>query len=370
MDINLSSEQEDLRESARHLLGTLDDTDRVPDDFAGAASQPWWDRVQATGWLGIGVSEDLGGPGGSLLDLGIVFRELGRVAAPSRFRSAVAGRMAYEALASENQRKAILGDLADQAQTATVAFAEPGVARDPRFIAATARRSDAGWVLNGRKSFVPDAGVSDLAIVAAREDGAPAGAVSFFAVGTGVAGVTLHQQRMFSGDPYFEIALDDAEVPADALLGQPGDRAQYDRYRAAMEGVAALTALEAIGGTEAVLDRTVEYVKDRTQFGLPIGGFQAVQHHLANVAIGLTGARLAAWKAALDYPDSKACAIAAAAACRNFKIATLTCHQVLGGIGITEEFFLLKYSARAKLLEQIGTPWESHMETIATAIGL
>jgi hypothetical protein len=370
MDITLSSEQESLRESAEHLLGALDGLDRVPNDFAGAGSQAWWDRVRATGWLGIGVPEDVGGPGGSLLELGIVFRELGRVAAPSRFRSAVAGRLVYQALATESQGKALLPDLADQVQTATVAFAEPGVARDPRSIATIARRTDGGWVLSGRKSFVPDAGVSDFAIVAAREDGAPEGAVSFFAVSTTGAGVTLHQQRVFSGDPYFEIVLDDAEIAADALLGQPGDHAQFDRYRSALEAVSALTALEAIGGTETILDRTVEYVKTRTQFGLPIGGFQAVQHHLANVAIGLTGARLAAWKAAVSHPDSQASAIAAAAACRNFKNATLVCHQVLGGIGITEEFFLLRYSARAKLLEQIGTPWVSHMETIATAIGL
>jgi len=370
MDINLSAEQESLRESAQQLFGSLDGGERVANDFAGTGSQPWWDQVRATGWLGIGIPEELGGPGGSLLDLGIVFRELGRVAAPSRFRSAVAGRLVYQALASESQGKALLADLGDQAQTATVAFAEPGVARDPRFIATVARRGADGWVLNGRKSFVPDAGVSDLLVVAAREDGAAPGTVSFFSVGTRSAGVTLHPQRVFSGDPYYEVTFADVAVTADSRLGQPGDLAQFDQYAVALEAVSALIALEAVGGTEAILDKTVEYVKNRSQFGLPIGGFQAVQHHLANIAIGLTGARLAAWKAALNHPDSRASAIAAAAACRNFKNATLACHQVLGGIGITEEFFLLKYSARAKLLEQIAAPWVAHMETIATAIGL
>jgi alkylation response protein AidB-like acyl-CoA dehydrogenase len=370
MDISLSGEQESLRQSARQLMSSMEEWERIPDDFDGSGSQPWWQRVTATGWLGIGVAEAAGGPGGSLLDLGIVFRELGRVAAPSRFRSAVTGRLVYEALARDDQREAALADLADQSLTATVAFAEPGVSRDPRCLTTTARRRPDGWVLSGRKSFVPDAGVSDLVIITARGDGATDGAVSFFAVPTKTPGLTLHPQRVFGGDPYFEITLEDAKVAAEDLLGQPADPGQHHRYRSALDGVCALVALEAIGGTEAILDQTVEYVKNRTQFGLPIGGFQAVQHHLADVTIGLTGGRLAAWKAATNYPDRRAAAIAKAVACRNFKEATLTCHQVLGGIGITEEFFLLKYSARAKLLEQIGDGWESHLETVAVSLGL
>lgn len=369
MDITLSSEQESLRQSARQLMFSMEDRKRVPDDFDGAGSQLWWQRVKATGWLGIGVAEAAGGPGGSMLDLGIVFRELGRVAAPSRFRSAVAGRLIYEAIAGDDQRKAALAELADQTLTATVAFAEPGVIRDPRCITTTARRGPDGWVLSGRKSFVPDAQTSDLVIIAAREEG-EGGTVSFFATPTQTTGLSLRPQRVFSGDPYFEITLNDAQVAADGLLGQPADPEQQNRYLTALDGIAALAALEAIGGTEAILDKTVEYVKNRTQFGLPIGGFQAVQHHLADVTIGLTGARLAAWKAVTNYPDRRATAIAAAVACRNFKQATLICHQVLGGIGITEEFFLLKYSGRAKLLEQIGDSRESHLETIAVSMGL
>jgi alkylation response protein AidB-like acyl-CoA dehydrogenase len=365
VDLSLTPEQVGLSETLQRLLADLYPAAVLSTDEEPRAADRLWAELTGSGWLGVGVPEELGGSGGGAIELAIIFRHLGRAVAPSRYRSAVLARLLVRALARDDQLSEILPVLSAGQQTATVAYAEDGAENDPDHMATVAKHDGAGWRLSGAKALVPDASSADFLIVAARAQ--YDGALAFFRVNRAAPGLSITDRQIFSRDPYSDVVLSDVPADSAARLGSGDSTATYLRYR---DSATALTAMEMVGSLERVHEIMIGHVTSRTQFGVPVGSFQAVQHHAADVAIALAGARLAAWKAVVSHDQGRPSAIAKAAAGRALRNATVLAHQVCGGMGYTTESPLHRYSERAMTYEILLGGWDYQLERVAVSLGL
>ncbi|MDP1820743.1 MAG: acyl-CoA dehydrogenase family protein [Acidimicrobiales bacterium] len=334
-----------------------------------------WTKMAEQGWLGLGLPEAHGGAG-SLLDLGLVVEESGRALVPSTFRSTMQAALLVAGLGNEEQQSELVGRISSGLAVSAVAYTEPQAIHDPRYLTTRAVPGDDGWVLSGVKSFVANAHLADPLLVVARTTaGAPERALTVFCVPAGTDGVTLEPQATFAHDRQFRVLLDGVGVGDGAVLGGPAaiGRALPAVIDARQRWVALLCA-EMVGGAQKVLELTSEYVIGRVQFGKPIGSFQAVQHHVANMAMGVEGSRLATyqalWRLANDRPAAKSVAIAKAWTGEAYKGATVMAHQLFGGMGYVRENDLHLWSEHAKASELALGPRDHQLLKVASELGL
>ena len=198
----------------------------------------------------------------------------------------------------------------------TLALTEASATYEPWGIETTATREGDSFRISGQKLFVPDAHVANVILVAARtsrsED--PAHGITLFFVNANTPGLTVNQLSTISSDRQCEIILDEVSVPAEAVLGEVDGG--WPIVQRTLERAVAGKCVEMLGGADAVVEMTVEYAKQRTQFGRPVGTFQAVQHHCANMATDVEGCRQiafqAAWKVSEGEPAAREVAMAKA----------------------------------------------------------
>ena len=196
-----------------------------------------------------------------------------------------------------------------------------------------------------------------------------------FVVRPGGPGWSAERLRTIAGDKQSRVRLVDCRVDDDAVLAGPDGRGLDPADLGwVAEAAVALQCAEMVGGTAAVLDRTVEYVRTRHQFDRPIGSFQAVQHHVANMRIALDGARLAAysalWWLGRGERATRRVAVAKMHCSEAYKWATLTCHQLQGGMGYVRETDLHLWSERAKVTELQGGTADVAARWLEREIGL
>jgi alkylation response protein AidB-like acyl-CoA dehydrogenase len=219
----------------------------------------------------------------------------------------------------------------------------------------TATPEDDGYRLNGTKLFVPDAHVADLLLVAARTSSSPdpSQGITLFLVPGESSGLGISQLNSIGSDRQCEVVLNNVRVPSTSVLGQV-DQGWTIIQRAIQRAIAG-KCVEMLGGADAVLEMTVEYVKQRTQFGRPVGSFQAVQHHCSNMATDVEGSRhiayQAAWRVSEGIPADRELAMAKVWLSGAYQRVCATAHQCHGAIGFTKEHNLQLYTRRAKVQE-------------------
>ncbi|MFI5957535.1 acyl-CoA dehydrogenase family protein [Cryptosporangium sp. NPDC051539] len=364
MDLTLDDERKAFVAESRRMLERV-----CPTEVVRAASTPHgtghsdevWRAVAGAGWLGIPFDPEWGGAGASVFDLGLAFREAGRALVPSTLSSTVAAGLYLDRLGTAVQKRRWLPSLCDGLLVAAVALAEPGVVENLGLTRTAARRVTSGWSISGTKAYVPNAERADVLLVLARVPANLTGSrLALLAVPRGSAGVHVDPYLTFGEDALHEVVLDGVVVPDDALLG-PGDAGSGLEAddRGVDDCVRVLRTMEILGGIEAVLDRTVAYATERRQFGVAIGSFQAVQHHLSDIAMRLEAGRIAAYRALWTVSEGRSATreiVAAEDWLRGTYIeATLAAHQVWGGMGYALEGGLYLWSQRAKTLDlQIG----------------
>jgi alkylation response protein AidB-like acyl-CoA dehydrogenase len=317
--------------------------------------------------------EEYGGVGGSLMDLAVLSEEFGKALVPTTFYATVIGALAIFNGGTEAQKSRFL-PLASQGEALiSLALTEPSGSYDPAFITTRAQSRGQGWVIDGTKLFVPDAQSADYLVVVARTSEGPAReGVSAFIVPADSPGISIEPLITFAGDRQAEVGFKEVMVASDNLLGEP-DRV-WPALEKTIQQQTALQLADIVGVGRHVLDSTVEYMKIRFQFERPIGSFQAVWHHCANMATDVDGARYlsydAIWRLSEGLPATKALSMAKSWGTEAVKRVTIMAHQLFGGIGYVTEHDLHLYSARAKAAEQIlGTPAE-HLEIVARQMGL
>ena len=359
MDMGLSEIQQMLKNSAREFLAQecpLTLVRELEDDPQGF-SEDLWRQVAGLGWTGIPFPEQYGGTGGSFLDLAVLVEEMGRALLPAPFfATVVLGGLTVLDAGSTEQKQSILTGVCAGTVRLTLALTEPSATTEAWGVATAATPSGDGYAISGVKLFVPDAHAADTIIVAARTE--PAGAdpeqgITLFLVPSHAAGLAVEQVGTIGNERLCEVRLDNVAVGPDAVLGEVGQG--WPVIQRTLARATAAHCIQMVGGAEAVLDMTVEYVKQRTQFGRPVGSFQAVQHHCANMATDVEGARQVAYQAAWAISEGQSArrevAIAKAWCSGAYQRVCSLGHQCHGAIGFTMEHNLQLYTRRAKVQE-------------------
>jgi alkylation response protein AidB-like acyl-CoA dehydrogenase len=312
-----------------------------------------WKPLVDAGVLGLSLAEEYGGVGGGLPDLGVFYVEAGRALCPMAVHSTVQAGLAIEMLGRPEQKAAWLPGLSAGTLRGTIALSRTRDASVVTPLLHADQRVD-GWYLSGTVDFVADADGADVLVVSASGGGRALG----FVVDGHAPGLTFTPLSMMGGSRACTVRFDHVRVaePASVLGAKIGLSAD-DLRRVANAGVA-LLSLDLVGVGEAVLERTVDYVNMRQQFGRPIGSFQAAQHLIANMHIALAGARLAAHSAVFwigrGQVGTRQTAIARMAAANAAKLITLDAHQLHGGMGYVVETDLHLWSERARVVSTLG----------------
>ncbi|MFF5440791.1 acyl-CoA dehydrogenase family protein [Streptomyces achromogenes] len=372
MDARLTAEQEQIRRTLREVL----DSRCGPAGVRAAADHPaghdprlWSALADGLGLPGLALPEVYGGVGCSVTELALACEETGRALAPSPLLATCAlAAPLILALGTEAQRARLLPPLAAGTLTAALAVAGPALAtalgltgRNSGYSAGggraggvQARRADGGWRLYGQAGQVLDGHSAGLLLVAAHTGGYARSRTLLFLVPAGSAGLTRTRQTALDATrPQGRVQLRD--VPAELLGSEETD--VLPALAATGDTLAAVLAAEAVGAAGRVLERTVEHVLRRTQFGRPIGSFQAVKHRLADVYVAVQAARSTAYHAAWAAGRGPGAGGLALAQCLEaLRHAAAEAVQLHGGIGFTWEHDAHLYFKRAAADELLFGP--------------
>jgi len=375
MNLGLNEVQQMLRTSAREFLARecpLSLVRAMEEDPQGYPETLWRQMVDL-GWTGLAFPEQYGGTGGSFLDLAVLVEELGRALAPGPFFSSVVlGGLTVLDAGSEAQKRDLLPRLCGGQLRMTLALTEPSVSYEPQGVETTAILMGNTYHINGTKLFVPDAEGAGLLLVPARTAASPSQpeGITLFLVPADSHGISITRLNSIAPVQQCEVVLHQVSVPATAVLGRVGGAAWLAVQRALQRAIAG-QCVAMVGGAQAVLDMTVEYVKQRTQFGRPVGAFQAVQHLCADMATDVEGCRhvayQAAWRIAEGLPAQREVALAKAWVSAAYQRVCATAHQCHGAIGFTKEHNLQLYTRRAKVQELSYGEGHYHRELVMQA---
>lgn len=319
--------------------------------------QTLWKPLADAGVLGLAVAEEFGGSGGGLTDLGTFYVEAGRALCPTAVHSTVQAGLAVDLLARPEQKAAWLPGLSAGTLRGTTALSN---ARDASIVAPVlhAEQLADGWRISGTIDFVLDAEGADVLVVTAID--ALNRRTLGFVVDGHAPGLTVEPLTLMGAYRAFTVRFDGVRVAdSNAVLGEESvDGLAEDDLRRVANAEVALLSLDLVGVGEAVLQRTVDHITMRHQFGRPIASFQAAQHLIANMHIALAGARLAAHSAVFwigrGRVGTRETAIARMAAADAAKLITLDAHQLHGGMGYVVETDLHLWSERARVLSTLG----------------
>ena len=374
MALVLSEEQSMLRDSARGLI-----SDKAPVSHlrqlrdskdATGFSRDLWKTFAEMGFSGLLVPESFGGSGLGCVEAGVVMEEIGRTLMPSPFLStAVLAASALSRGGSAAQKSEHLPKISDGTLLAALAIDE-GSKHRPVRTKMQAVRSGNGFRLNGAKAFVVDGHTADLFIVAARSAGATGEreGLTLFLVDPKSKGVETERTAMVDSHNAARIIFDNVEVNADSVLGE------VDQGYPLLEGVLNIgrgaVAAEMVGLSEEVFGRTVDYLKERKQFGKRIGEFQALQHRAAQLYIDIEITRAAVLKAlqSLDADVESAGVAVAVAKARAGSTATLAVQegvQMHGGMGMTDQFDIGFFMKRARVCQELFGDSNFHADQLA-----
>jgi len=376
MNFDLSEEQQLLADTLKRYLTkeyTIDARAKIVVSPTGI-SETVWAALAEMGLLGVPFAEEHGGFGGTAVDVMLVMEALGEslVVEPYWVNVGLAGRLVARG-GSVEQQKRILPAIIQGKHRLAFAHTERGARYDLRHVGTRAKRSGQGFTLEGEKRAVLHGAAADTLIVSARTSGSdtdPSG-ISLFLVDRGAPGLTVKDYRTIDELRAADVWLSGVTVPPEAMLGDEG------RALALIEDAAdyatALLCAEAVGAIRFANETTLEYLKTRRQFGVPIGSFQALQHRIVDMVISYEQARSMACLACVKVDTAGAPERRRAVSAAKIKVADACRHvsqeavQLHGGMGMTEE---LKISHTFRRLTMIGQTFgdaEHHLERFAAS---
>jgi acyl-CoA dehydrogenase len=373
MDLVLTEEQQLLRQSAKDFALARSPLSRARK--LRTAKQPYspelWKEMATLGWLGLTIEDKHGGSGLGHGYLMVVLEELGGKLAPEPIVSTVLlGATAIAAGGSDALQSEHLPAIAKGERIIAFAHHEMHTRFSLSAIDASADRTGDGWVLRGEKARVEDGTIADYLIVSAR---APDG-VALFVVPAKAKGVSIERQSRIDGRSVAMVRLEGVTLSRDSRLGafERGHRLLERVIDAATGGLCA----EMLGAMNAAFSMTLDYLKTREQFGVPIGSFQALQHRAARLFVETELARSAVMYAngVLDGLEesastSRAVSVAKAKCTDAFMSIALECVQMFGGIGMTEEHDIGMFLKRARVCEMTFGDASYHRDRFARLAG-
>ena len=377
MDFELDEEQRILQKTARDFMKKECPKELVRElgDSEDGHSPELWEKMAGLGWMGLTLPEQYEGSGWSFLDLIILLEEMGYNICPGPFFSTVVlGSPIITMAGSEEQKRELLPKISGGQLIVTLALTEPTARYDAGAVTVKAVPDGENYIINGTKLFVPDAGVADYILCVTRTeqtDNAEEG-LSIFLVDPKANGLTISPLKTIARDKQYELHFDNVKVPAANMLGKVGQG--WPILKETLEQAATARCAEMIGGAQAAMDLAIAYAKERVQFDRPIGSFQAVQHHFANMWLEIFGVRYLVYQAACKIsqgmPAEKEVSMAKARVGQAYRKVTLLAHQIFGGIGFTWEHDLHLYHKRAMAGDLSFGGADFHHEKVARSLGL
>jgi alkylation response protein AidB-like acyl-CoA dehydrogenase len=375
MNFELSDEQQMLAETIKRFVATHYNFDARAKILASPAghSEDVWAAIAEMGLLGLPFAETHGGFGGTTVDVMLVMEAIGEglLVEPYLATVGLGGRFVARA-GSKGQQDRILPALIQGKHTMAFAHTEPGARYDLGQVGLRARRSGEGWVLDGDKRMVLHGG-ADTLVVSARTAGGDtdAAGITLFLVPRTVAGVSVTEARTIDNLRMADIRFANVSVGADALLGREGESLPV--IEEVVDYATALLCAEAVGAIRYANEATLEYLKTRRQFGVPIGSFQALQHRMVEMMISYEQARSMAYLACVKIDTADAAERRRVISAAKIKIADACRHvsqeavQLHGGMGMTEELKISHTFRRLTMLAQTFGDAEHHLERFAAA---
>ena len=379
MDFDLSEEQRLLKESVDGFLGGSYDFDQRKKYMAekGGWSKSVWGKLAEQGLLGLPFSEDDGGFGAGGVETMIVMEALGKALMLEPYLATVVlGGGFLRRGGSAEQKAAYIPAIIDGSKTFAFAQLEKNSRYDLSDVSTSAKKKGAGWIIDGEKFVVLNGETADVLVVTARTKGGQRdnSGIGVFLVPGNAKGVTKKGYPTQDGLHAADITFTGVEVGADAVIGDPENGLPLIE-RVVDDARTALCA-EAVGVMDESLKSTVEYLKTRTQFGVPIGSFQTLQHRAADMFVALEQARSMAMFAAMagDFEDAKERATAVAAAKvqigKSLKFVGQQAIQLHGGIGMTMEARIGHYFKRLTMIENTFGDTDYHLRRVTDSGGL
>ena len=371
MDLGLDEQQEMLKNFARDFLEKEcpEQLVRAMEEDEKGYSPELWQKMAQQGWMGLIIPENYGGTGMNICELVVLLEEFGRALVPGPFISTVVlGAAPIMEAGTEEQKQQFLPKIASGELIMTMALTEPSAKWTADGVALEAKKSGSDYVLNGTKLFVQDAHVSDYMVVAARTGGSGEDGITLFLVDSKSPGIKFEVLKTIAADKQCEVTFDNVKVPASSILGGEGKGWPIIEKTKDVATVAACAYL--VGLSQMDFDVTLNYAKERVQFGRPIGSFQAIQHKLADAVIDVDGSRFITYKAAWSLQEGEPDAdlmISMAKAWTSDASRRVVAHgqQIHGGIGFTKEYKIQLYFRRQKWMELMWGDADYHRELVA-----
>jgi pimeloyl-CoA dehydrogenase small subunit len=379
MDFDLSEEQRLLKGSVDGLLGSSYEFEQRKKYMAekGGWSKSAWNKLAEQGLLGLPFSEDDGGFGAGAVETMIVMEALGKALVLEPYLpTVVIGGGLLRRGGSAEQKAAHIPGIIDGSKSFAFAQLEKNSRYDLNDVSTSAKKKGSGYVIDGEKFVVLNGESADTLIVTARTKGGQrdANGIGVFLVPGNAKGVAKKGYPTQDGLHAADISFTGVEVGADAAIGDP-ENALPLIERVVDDARTALCA-EAVGIMDESLKTTVEYLKTRTQFGVPIGTFQTLQHRAADMFVALEQARSMSMFATMasDFDDSKERATAIAAAKvqvgKSGKFIGQQSIQLHGGIGMTQEAKIGHYFKRLTMIENTFGDTDYHLRRVTNSGGL
>ena len=382
MDFDFSDDQRQIKDSVDRMLAAayadMRTREAAQKEPKGYSAQNWATYAEL-GLLGIPFAEEHGGLGAGLTETMLVMEAIGRNAAIEPYLSTVVlGGGVLRHAGSDAQKAALIPEIIEGKRTLALAHQERQSRFDLADVSTKARPdNNGGYILDGEKLSVIGGDTADTLIVVARTHGGrrDPGDIGLFLVGGTAAGVTRKGNRTQDGARCADITFNDVKVgPEDVIVGRHGDGLKV-LERVVDEAIAALAA-EAVGAMGALHELTVDYLKTRKQFGVPIGSFQVLQHKSVDMFTALEQARSMALYATMmageDDATERRRAISAAKVQigRSAKFVGETAIQLHGGIGMTMEYKAGHYFKRLTMIELAFGNADYHLTRLAKLGGL
>ncbi|MDX6586684.1 MAG: hypothetical protein QOI31_1157 [Solirubrobacterales bacterium] len=378
--IGLTDEQRDfqaaIRDFVKRELGTQEQREKATNHYEELHNQEIYEKLAELGWLGVGIDEEYGGSGGGMVDQCIFLEETMRGLVPQAGYGVsliVAG--AYERFGTEEQKQEMLKGIT-AGRVEAIAMSEPEAGSDVGNLSCKAERQNGGFVLNGQKTWISAAHIADHILVIARSD--PSGSkhegLTMFSVPTDSEGLEIRGIQTMGGKEVNDVFLTDCYVPEERVLGQVDGG--WMQLMAGLNVERLILAASALGIAQRAFDDVLSYIKERKQFGRPIGSFQTLKHRISDLATELECTRLLVYDVAqkVDQDPSalfpREASMAKLKATEVAKKTALEGMQMMGGYGYASEYDMERHVRTTLVMSIYGGTNEIQREIIAKTYGL
>ncbi|UJA21676.1 acyl-CoA/acyl-ACP dehydrogenase [Thermoleophilia bacterium SCSIO 60948] len=333
-------------------------------------------RMADLGWLGVSVPEEYGGTGGGLFDLCLLLDETAYGMAPiAGIATTMIAAGAYERFGTEEQKKEMLGGIV-RGNVEAIAMSEPEAGSDVGALQCRAERRNGSFVVNGQKTWISNAHHAAHVLLVARSDrsGAKHEGLTMLNVPAGAAGMEMRGIDTMGGREVNDLFFTDCELPAENVLGQEGQA--WMQLMAGLNVERLIIAAQHLGMARRAFDDALAYVKERKQFGRPIGSFQTIKHRLADLATELECCRLLVYDVARRVDADPAALFPREASMAKLKITevgkqvALEGMQMMGGYGYATEYDMERHVRGAVVGTIYGGTSEVQREIIGKTLGL